>query len=169
MLPRRRNISVIMTCCSGLFLLVLLICGCGLDSEDYTIVSEGARPTETTKNYLLRGAWVVDSLEVPTCELCEENYFELNKMMSNKIKINDTLLFTRDSMFHKSGSTLLCSERFKYKDSELELIGYDWVYGMTIRTFVPDTFSLAILQRYVSPMDSNEGPKYLVAQLVRLR
>jgi hypothetical protein len=123
--------------------------------------------TQSNKNTLLSGIWIVENLDIPDCKLCQENNIMLNKMWNRELKIKDTFQFTTDSMFYKSVDRKSFAEKFLFRDSILSLVGSDWGYMMDVRKHTPQTLTLAISQQYISEINSTEGPKHLIVTLVK--
>jgi hypothetical protein len=127
-------------------------------NDSSTIKNQVSESAQSNKNNLLSGLWIVRNLEIPDCQLCQENNMKLNKMWNHELQMKDTFQY-------KSNGRQRLAEKFLFRDSVLSLVGSDWSYMMDVRKHTPKTLMLAISQQYISEINSTEGPKYLIVTL----
>jgi len=77
--------------------------------------------------------YVVDSLKIPKCELCDTLHMKRNILFSNEINLKDEIILG-DSLIYivRSNGDTLSVNHYMIRDSIFEIYGFDWIDYATI-------------------------------------
>ena len=110
--------------------------------------------------------WIVDSLKIPICELCDQARLKTNILFSDEVEVGNKIILNGAKLIHVSkAKDTLSINNFRLDSNSFEIFGSDWIDDASIISLNGDRLVLSKTQNVISDIEAQNFDNTLIIYL----